>query len=143
MFDIYLNVSEQCLPGRVFEQTDNVGVVEVYYIVLTVAFRQEEGVWTAECHELGTATFGDTFEEAEQNISEAIELHLNTLEKVGERERFFRENNIKILKKLPQQKRVKVLTNFNTFVTRRTQPIYICLLSYGWRTSIGIVSLAQ
>ena len=96
------------------------------YIVLTVAFRQEEDVWTVECHELGTATFGDTFEEAEQNITEAIELHLNTLEKVGERERFFKENNIKILKKLPQQKQVNVLTNFNTLVTRRTQLIHAC-----------------
>jgi predicted RNase H-like HicB family nuclease len=66
------------------------------YIILTVIFKPEEGVWTAECKELGTATFGDTLEEARLNLKEAIELHLNTLEKVGERESFFAENGVQI-----------------------------------------------
>ena len=66
------------------------------YLVLTAFFRQEGEVWTAECKELGTATFGDTFEEAKDSFKEAIELHLNTLEDVGECERFLRENGIKV-----------------------------------------------
>lgn len=67
------------------------------YIRLTSIFQKEEnGTWTAECKELGTATFGDSFEDAEMKLQEAIELHLNTLEEIGERERFFTENKIKI-----------------------------------------------
>ena len=64
------------------------------YVVLTLKFRKEGDKWTARCMELGTATFGPTLEEAEERIREAVTLHLNTLEDVGERERFFKEHNI-------------------------------------------------
>jgi predicted RNase H-like HicB family nuclease len=66
------------------------------YIILTAIFKHEEDVWTAECKELGTATFGDTLEEAKDNLREAIELHLNTLEDVGECKRFLDEHGIQI-----------------------------------------------
>ncbi len=66
------------------------------YILLTVRFEREDNRWTAECLELGTASFGDTHEEAEETITEAIQLHLDGLEEHGERERFFRENNIAV-----------------------------------------------
>jgi hypothetical protein len=39
-------------------------------------------LWTAECKEVGTATFGETFEKAKANIKEAVDLHLNMLEDV-------------------------------------------------------------
>lgn len=64
------------------------------YIVLTLKFRKEGDKWTARCVELGTATFGSSLEEAEERIREAVTLHVNTLEDVGERERFFKEHNI-------------------------------------------------
>jgi predicted RNase H-like HicB family nuclease len=66
------------------------------YIILTAIFRREEEVWTAECKELGTATFGDTLEEAKDNLREAVELHLNTLEDVGESKRFLDERGIQV-----------------------------------------------
>ena len=68
------------------------------FVLLTVIFYKEEGDerWQAECRELGTASYGDTFEDTRERIAEAIELHLNTLEEVGERERFFKERKIKI-----------------------------------------------
>jgi len=66
------------------------------YIILTAIFKREEEVWTAECKEPGTATFGDTLEEAKENLQEAIELHLNTLKDVGEYKRFLDERGIEI-----------------------------------------------
>jgi len=66
------------------------------YVVLTVKFVEEDDVWTAECLELGTAAFGDTFDEAKDAISEMIELHLNSLEETGMLQRFFSEHNIKL-----------------------------------------------
>ena len=67
------------------------------YVELTVIFEQEDdGRWTAECQELGTATFGDSFEATKADIIDAIELHLKTLDEVGEIELFFEENGIKI-----------------------------------------------
>ncbi len=65
-------------------------------IVLTVRFTQEADQWVAECLELGTATYGDAFEEVQREIGELIELHLNTLEKTGQRDKFFKENGIKL-----------------------------------------------
>ena len=74
------------------------------YIKVTVIFQQEsDGRWTAECQELGTATFGNSLEEAREFIKEAIELHLNSLERNGQRERFFQENGIVLIKDKPPQ----------------------------------------
>ncbi len=64
------------------------------YVVLTYKFRKVDKRWTAYCEELGTATFGRSLPEAEKKLEEAVLLHLNTLEEVGERGRFLRENNI-------------------------------------------------
>lgn len=63
-------------------------------VKLTVFFMQDEDVWTAQCKELGTIAFGYTFEEAKQNIKEAIQVHLNILDEVGETERFSDARNI-------------------------------------------------
>ena len=66
------------------------------YISVTFNIREEAGMFAAECVELGTATCGDTFEEARKNLIDAIGLHLNTLEEVGERPRAFRDKGIRI-----------------------------------------------
>ena len=74
----------------------------MHFVVLTCIF-QKEGKWvTAACQELGTTAFGRTLNEAEKRLREAILLHLNTLEDVGERTRFFRENNIKLFTQYPE-----------------------------------------
>jgi len=89
---------------------------KVVFIVLTVVLREEEDCWTAECQELGTTSFGDTFNEARDNIKDAIELHLNELDAVGETERFFKENNITLHRKNVPEVNVKTTTTGNTFI---------------------------
>ena len=64
------------------------------YVVLTFKFRKAGKRWTAYCEELGTATFGRSLPEADKKLKEAVLLHLHTLEEVGERDRFFQEQNI-------------------------------------------------
>ena len=71
------------------------------YVVLTLKFQKQDRRWTALCEELGTATFGRSLPEADQRLKEAIILHINTLEDVGERERFFKEHNIKLHREKP------------------------------------------
>jgi len=66
------------------------------FIALTVKFEKEGDSWTAECIELGTAMFGDTFEEAKAAIEEAIELHLDVLTRNNALTSFCRKNGIKI-----------------------------------------------
>jgi predicted RNase H-like HicB family nuclease len=72
------------------------------YVIFTLKFQKQGRRWTAYCEELGTATFGRSLPEADQRLKEAILLHLNTLEDVGERERFFKENNIEIFHGRPR-----------------------------------------
>ena len=64
------------------------------YVVLTYQFKKEGRRWLARCDELGTSVFGRSLPEAEKILEEAVWLHLNTLEDIGERERFFKQNNI-------------------------------------------------
>lgn len=74
----------------------------LHYVVLTCIF-QREGRWvTAQCQELGTTAFGKNLDEAEERLREAILLHLNTLEDVGERARFFKEHKIRIYTQYPE-----------------------------------------
>jgi predicted RNase H-like HicB family nuclease len=97
------------------------------FIILTAIYKREEGVWTAECKELGTATFGHTFEEAEADLEEAIFLHLNTLEEVGECERFLNENNIVIYQdKPPKNVPTELPVSPNTWVNRNIVPLPVC-----------------
>ncbi len=71
------------------------------YITITFIFQKEGRRWTGCCKELGTATFGRSIGEAEKNLEEAVMLHLNTLEEVGERRRFFKEHSIEFHRKKP------------------------------------------
>ncbi len=73
----------------------------VHFVVLTCVFERETKWVTAECQELGTTAFGRNLHEAEKRLREAILLHLNTLEDVGERARFFKEHNIRTYKQYP------------------------------------------
>ena len=66
------------------------------YISLTFRIFEDSGGYAAECLELGTATCGDTFEEAHENIADAVNVHVRGLEEIGERTRYFREHGITI-----------------------------------------------
>lgn len=63
-------------------------------LTLTLEFRNEGRRWTAYCKELGTATFGHSLRYAQERLIEAVSVHLNTLEDVGELNRFFKKHHI-------------------------------------------------
>ena len=65
------------------------------FLVLTLVFRQEGKVWTGECRELGTATYGRSLRRTHDELLEMVKDHLSVLEEVGERERFFQEHGIR------------------------------------------------
>jgi predicted RNase H-like HicB family nuclease len=73
------------------------------YVVLTLKFKKVKRRWTAFCEELGTATFGRSLPEADKRLKEAVLLHLNALEDVGERRRFFKEHGIKLYQTKPKE----------------------------------------
>jgi predicted RNase H-like HicB family nuclease len=46
-------------------------------------FWREDGVWNASAVDLPIAVFGDTIEEAQSNMSDALTAHLNALNRLG------------------------------------------------------------
>ena len=59
------------------------------YVILTLRFFQEEGQWVGDCEELGVAHYGETLDEVRTGLEDLLVLTLDTMESVGERERFF------------------------------------------------------
>ena len=72
------------------------GSVERWTVVLTCVVEKEGTQFVSYCEELGTSSCGDTIEEAFENIEEAIEVHLDALDEVGELGRVFRERAIEV-----------------------------------------------
>ena len=70
---------------------------------MTQVVEREGAQFVAHCPELGIASCGDTIEEAFANIHEAILLHLDVLEELGDRERVFRERGIEVSYEAPRE----------------------------------------
>ncbi len=64
---------------------------------MTLRAYPEGKQWVSECLELGTASCGDTIEEALENVKDATMLYLQTIETNGTRERIFRERGVRVL----------------------------------------------
>ncbi len=96
------------------------------YIVVTFKFRREGNKWTAFCEELGTSTFGRSIPEAHKKLKEAVLLHLDTLEEVGERERFFKEHNISFHSHKSKKSEIKISgpLDTDTYVRAHIYPVH-------------------
>ncbi|MDP8254344.1 MAG: hypothetical protein P9M14_01210 [Candidatus Alcyoniella australis] len=87
------------------------------YIVLTFKFRKEQdGIWTAECIELGTATFSRTLERVQAEIEDLVTLHLNTLEDLEERDAFFERHGIEFHRSKPKKATCTVPADKTSFI---------------------------
>ena len=64
------------------------------YIYVTGVVEREGDQWVSFCEELGTASCGDTPEEAFGNLDEALQVYLETLAEYGELDRVFGERGI-------------------------------------------------
>lgn len=66
------------------------------FIVVTAVVRREGKQFVSWCPELDIASCGNSEEEAEKNLGDALELYLNTLETEEEREKVFTERGIQV-----------------------------------------------
>ncbi len=88
------------------------------FIVLTFKFRKRRQGWSGYCEELGTAVDGKTIQETRDLLEEFVQLHLNSLEDINERENFFREHNIRLHPARPRGKvHLSVSVNEETFTS--------------------------
>ena len=65
---------------------------------LTFDLEKEGEQWTATCLELGTSTFGDTLDEARQELQEAVTLQLNEMERLGFIADYLQENRVPVIR---------------------------------------------
>ena len=87
------------------------------YIRLTNIITKEEKMFFSHCLELDVASQGETVEEADKKLKDAILLYLNTIKELGMREEIFKKNNIKIYsyKPKPILEKNKMPKRFNNF----------------------------
>ena len=97
------------------------------FIVLTLQFRQCERRWLGECLELGTATDGRSLKQVHDELIELVSLHLESLEAVGERERFFREHGIKLYASgaVPEVVQAAIPVDADTYVHAQRVPLAV------------------
>jgi len=69
----------------------------------------------SHCLELDVASQGETVEEAEKKLKDAILLYLNTIKELGTREEIFKKKNIKIYSYKPMLEKNKMPKSFNNF----------------------------
>lgn len=96
-------------------------------ILVTHIIKESDGCFVATCPELMVTTQGKTIEDANNNLKEAVILHLETLEQLGIRDSVFKKRNIKVLK---QKDKIKSKTidldlskNSESFVTTQFVPL--------------------
>ncbi len=90
---------------------------EMIYIVLTYMINKEDKMFFAHCPELDIGSQGDTVEEANRNLKDAVVLYLNTIEELGTRKEIFKKKNIKIYhyKPKPTLKKINMPKSYNNF----------------------------
>ena len=65
-----------------------------YFGSLTFDYTQQEDEWVGVCLELGTSSFGDSLVEAKSRLTEAVDLHLNEVERLGFHQEFLQEHTV-------------------------------------------------
>lgn len=95
------------------------------YIVVTLKAYQEGNQYVSECPELDVASCGDTLDEAFRNVEDALLLYLKTIEKLGERERVFKERGIEVRSGAPPARgeEVQVRARPDEFVSPHAVPL--------------------
>ena len=77
------------------------------YIILTFLVEPEGEYQVSKCLELGTASFGRDSQEALDNLMDATEVYLDTLEDLGECRRVLKEKGVKVYSYQPAELEVR------------------------------------
>ncbi|MGD9778026.1 MAG: type II toxin-antitoxin system HicB family antitoxin [Methanosarcina sp.] len=89
-----------------------------FYIVVTHVIKKENNQYVATCPEFDVSSFGDTVEEANENLTEAILLYLEGIDELKIRDQIFKEKAITTYEKQPKS----VVNNYKFEKKLGTQP---------------------
>ena len=87
------------------------------FIILTNIFIEEDNGYVVKCPELGISSQGDTIEESEKKIKDAVCVFLNSIESIGLRDKIFKKEipNKEIPKKESEAISINMSDEENTF----------------------------
>ena len=68
--------------------------IKKQYIIVTHVIKKEDDQYVATCPEFDVSSFGETVEEANDNLKEAISLYLEGIEELKVRDQIFKEKSI-------------------------------------------------
>jgi predicted RNase H-like HicB family nuclease len=80
------------------------------YIIVTFVVEREGEYYVSKCLELGTASFGHNEKEALENLADATEVYLSTLEDLGECRLVLREKGVRVYPYEPAKLEVRRAT---------------------------------
>ena len=80
---------------------------EMEYIIVTFMVEREGEYYVSKCLELGTASFGRDKEEAIENLVDATEVYLHTLEDLGECRLVLKEKGVRVYSYEPAELEVR------------------------------------
>ena len=77
------------------------------YIILAFIVQQEGEYWVSECQELGTSSLGSDEDEALDNLFDATQVYLSTLEELGEAHQVLDEKGVQVFSYRPANLEVR------------------------------------
>jgi predicted RNase H-like HicB family nuclease len=81
---------------NICERRSAMARTQLEYIVLTFLVEQEGPFYVSKCLELGVASFGDDEKEAYENLADAVEVYLNTLEDLGTARQVLKDKGVAV-----------------------------------------------
>ena len=98
-----------------------------FNIIVTHVIKQEKKGYFGHCPEFDVCSQGETIEEAEANLKEAVILYLETIEQLGIREDVFKKRKIVLHRqkfKVKNKRPIKLITNKRkaSFITTQSIP---------------------
>ncbi len=95
-------------------------------LIIKHIIKKEKNGYSAYCPEFDVCSQGETIEEANNNLKEAVMLYLETLEELGTKEKIFKEKKIQIYNVKSKQQKIPfeliACKNTESFITTQTIP---------------------
>ena len=99
---------------------------QICFILVTHKIIKENKSFYANCPELEISSQGDTVEEANKNLAEAVLCYLETIDELGIREEIFNQKNI-VLHKISEKAdnaSIEIPVNPGEYFTANSIPIF-------------------
>jgi predicted RNase H-like HicB family nuclease len=77
------------------------------YVILTFMVESEGEHQVSKCLELGTSSFGSDVDDALDNLADATEVYLNTLQDLGECRRVLKEKGVEVYSYQPAELEIR------------------------------------